>query len=211
VTKASINPGGATMARISSAKVTMAKAIERYFNVSLYLLVLTGFATLASTGGLDLPAEILVGLALAIRGYQLLTRHEFVIPERWTTILTLIYIFIYFADYLLCRTDFLPPASTWCCSRWWCGCSRCSGRATTTCLRCFVSDGAGGGGAHVGSLFLFSFAFFLLVAVITFVLMKCATRLPANPRTRRILALRIGRASRPTAAWRMDCWRSRPC
>jgi len=34
--------------------------------VSLYLLVLTGFATLASTGGLDLPAEILVGLALAI-------------------------------------------------------------------------------------------------------------------------------------------------
>jgi hypothetical protein len=34
----------------------MAKAIERYFNVSLYLLVLTGFGALASTGGLDLPA-----------------------------------------------------------------------------------------------------------------------------------------------------------
>ncbi|MGB9083202.1 MAG: hypothetical protein WCC46_01130, partial [Terriglobales bacterium] len=110
MTKASINPGGATMARISSAKVTMAKAIERYFNVSLYLLVLTGFATLASTGGLDLPAEILVGLALAIRGYQLLTRHEFVIPERWTTILTLIYIFIYFADYLFVSHGFLAAS-----------------------------------------------------------------------------------------------------
>ena len=88
----------------------MAKAIERYFNVSLYLLVLTGFATLASTGGLDLPAEILVGLALAIRGYQLLTRHEFVIPERWTTILTLIYIFIYFADYLFVSQGFLAAS-----------------------------------------------------------------------------------------------------
>jgi hypothetical protein len=138
VTKASINPGGATMARISSAKVTMAKAIERYFNVSLYLLVLTGFATLASTGGLDLPAEILVGLALAIRGYQLLTQREFVIPERWTTILTLIYVFIYLADYLfVSRAPFLPPASTSCSLPWSCASSRCSGRATTTCSPCF--------------------------------------------------------------------------
>jgi hypothetical protein len=36
-------------------------AIERYFQVALYLLVLTGFATLASTGGVDLPTLVLAG------------------------------------------------------------------------------------------------------------------------------------------------------
>ena len=40
---------------IPAGGITTAKAIERYFNVSLFLLVLCGFVTLASTGGLDLP------------------------------------------------------------------------------------------------------------------------------------------------------------
>src|ERR1035438_9300072 len=64
------------MATITMATTTMAKAIERYFNVALYLLVLTGFGALASTGGLDLPAVVGVGMALALRGYQLLTRRD---------------------------------------------------------------------------------------------------------------------------------------
>src|SRR4030081_181843 len=81
VVTVSANPG----------EITVAKAIERYFNVALYLLVLSGFGALASTGGLDLPAPGLVGLALAIRGFQLLTGREFAIPKRWTTVLTLIY------------------------------------------------------------------------------------------------------------------------
>src|ERR1019366_8317547 len=85
----------------------MAKAIERYFDVALYMLVLTGFDALASTGGLDLPAVDLVGLALALRGYQLLTRGEFVIPESSTTFLTLIYVFIYIADYFFLSRGFL--------------------------------------------------------------------------------------------------------
>src|ERR1035441_3129753 len=95
------------MATITMATTTMAKAIERYFNVALYLLVLTGFGALASTGGLDLPAVVGVGMALALRGYQLLTRREFAIPERWTNILTLIYVFIYLADYFFISRGFL--------------------------------------------------------------------------------------------------------
>jgi hypothetical protein len=87
----------------------MAKAIERYFNVALYLLVVCGFGALASTGGLDLPAFVLVGLALALRGYQLLTRREFVIPERWTTFLTLIY--VVFLRRLLCSFAQLSGAT----------------------------------------------------------------------------------------------------
>ncbi len=35
------------------------KAIDHYFELALYLLVLTGFGTLAATGGLDLPSMIL--------------------------------------------------------------------------------------------------------------------------------------------------------
>ena len=85
----------------------MAEAIERYLDVALFLLVLSGFVTLASTGGLDLPAVTIVGLALLIRGYQLLTQHTSVIPERWTTYLTLAYILVYFADYFLLSGGFL--------------------------------------------------------------------------------------------------------
>src|SRR5260370_41910385 len=98
--EASINRGG----------ITMARAIELYFNVALYLLVLSGFGALASTGGLDLPAVVLVGLALALRGGQLLTRREFAIPERWTTFLTLIYVFVYFADYFFLSRSFLAAS-----------------------------------------------------------------------------------------------------
>src|SRR5271170_5379998 len=97
VTQASSNPRG----------ITMAKAIERYFNVALYMLVLSGFGALASTGGLDLPAVGLVALALLLRGYQLLARREFAISERWTTYLTLIYVFVYLADYFFFSRSFL--------------------------------------------------------------------------------------------------------
>jgi protein-glutamine gamma-glutamyltransferase len=151
----------------------MAKAIERYFNVALYLLVVCGFGALASTGGLDLPALIVVGLALALRGYQLLTRREFAISERWTTVLTLIYVVVALADYFFLSRSFL---------------------ATTVHLALFLivvrlfslqrtrdhymlaalSFGMVLAAAvlTVGGVFLLSFAAFLLVAVITFVLME---------------------------------------
>ena len=163
VTEASINPGG----------ITMAKAIERYFNVALYLLVLSGFGALASTGGLDLPAVVLVGLALAVRGYQLLTRREFAIPERWTTFLTLAYVFIYLADYLFLSRSFLGASvhlvlfvmvvrlfSL----------QRPRDHYMLAVLSFLMVLAAAV--LTVGSVFLLSFAGFLLVAVITFVLME---------------------------------------
>src|SRR6266481_4412174 len=151
----------------------MASAIERYFNVALYLLVLSGFGALASTGGLDLPAVVLVGLALALRGFQLLTRREFVIPVRWTNSLTLAYVFIYFADYLYVSRGFLGanvhlvlflivvlqfslqrPRQHYL-------------LAALSFLMVLASAVL-----TVGSVFLFCFAGFLLVAVVTFVLME---------------------------------------
>src|SRR6202167_1299187 len=85
-------------------------AIERYFEIALYLLVLTGFATLASTGGLDLPTMMLAGAAILFRGYCVATRHVLLIPERWTTILTLVYIAFYLADYFVISRAFVSSA-----------------------------------------------------------------------------------------------------
>ena len=86
----------------------LTRAIDYYFELALYLLVLTGFATLASTGGLDLPSMVLVGLALAIRGYLLAKRQPFVISERWTTPLSIAYFVFFAADYLIFSHSFLP-------------------------------------------------------------------------------------------------------
>jgi transglutaminase-like putative cysteine protease len=163
VTEASINPG----------RTTMAKAIERYFNVALYLLVLTGFATLASTGGLDLPAVVLVSLALAFRGYQLLTNREFVIPDRWTTFLTLIYVFVYAADYFLVSRGFLAASVHLVLFAMMVrlfSLQRARDHYMLAVLSFLMVLAAAV--LTVGSLFVLAFAAFLLVAVITFVLME---------------------------------------
>jgi transglutaminase-like putative cysteine protease len=87
--------------------ITLPAAIERYFQVSLYLLVLMGFGTLASTGTLDAPTVVLVGAALAVRGYLLSKRTDFQMPTRVTNYLTLGYVLIYAADYSLFSHSFL--------------------------------------------------------------------------------------------------------
>ena len=163
MTETSANPG----------TITMAKAIERYFDVALYLLVLSGFVTLASTGGLDLPAVVLVGLALAFRGYQLLTRLEFAIPADWTTLLTLIYVFVYGVDYFFLSRSFLAASvhlvlflivvRLFSLQR-----TRDHYLLAALSFLMVLASAV----LTVGSVFLFSFAGFLLVAVITFVLME---------------------------------------
>jgi len=82
-------------------------AIERYLQVSLYLMVLTGFGTLASTAALDLPTALLVGMALLVRGVLLAKRSEVQIPERWTTYLTLGYGIFYVVDLTSLSGSFL--------------------------------------------------------------------------------------------------------
>src|ERR1700732_1452392 len=86
--------------------IPLQKAIEHYFELSLYLLVLTGFGALASTGGLGLPTTVLVGAALAVRGYLLAERRRAVISERWTTPLTFAYFVFFVADFFLFSRSF---------------------------------------------------------------------------------------------------------
>ena len=82
-------------------------ALQRYFEIALYLLVLTGFGTLVATGGLGLMTVLLVGAALLFRGYLLLRRRTWLIAERWTGFLTLGYIAFYLADFFLISRGFL--------------------------------------------------------------------------------------------------------
>jgi len=172
VTEASVNPGA----------ITMAKAIERYFNVALYLLVLSGFGTLALTGGLDLPAVILVSLALGLRGIQLLTRREFVIPERWTTVLTLIYVFIYLADYFFLSRGFLAASVhlvLFAMVVRLFSLQRTRDHYTLAVLSFLMVLAASV--LTVGSVFLFSFAVFLLIAIVAFVLMEMQHSVTSEP------------------------------
>src|ERR1700735_3919672 len=87
--------------------IPLPQAINKYFELSLYLLVLMGFGALASTGGLDLPTILLVGVALALRGILLAERRPVVISERWTTPLTVAYFLFYAADYFVLSRSFL--------------------------------------------------------------------------------------------------------
>src|SRR5574341_2020267 len=75
--------------------------IERYYEISLYLLIVTGFTTLASTGKLDAFSVLFFAAALAARGYLLLKGRTVVIPVRWTDYLTFVYVLFYLADFFV--------------------------------------------------------------------------------------------------------------
>lgn len=82
-------------------------AVDRYFGVALYLLVFVGFGTLASTGGLDILTVLLVSGALLFRGYGLVLHRNVLIPERWTTPLTVTYMLFYVVDYFVISRTFI--------------------------------------------------------------------------------------------------------
>src|SRR5579871_4765016 len=183
--------------------IPLQKAIDHYFELALYLLVLTGFATLASTGGLDLPSVGLVGTALAIRGYLLAKRRQFTISERWTTPLSIAY-FIFFAlDYFAFSRGFLPAtihlALFGVVVRMFS--LRRERDHITLAILAFLMILASAV-LTVDSVFLFSFAAFILMAVITFVLMEMRrsghaasvqARHSSDPKEHRHLAFSLAR------------------
>ncbi|HWO37155.1 MAG TPA: DUF3488 domain-containing protein, partial [Candidatus Acidoferrum sp.] len=153
--------------------IPLSQAINKYFELSIYFLVLMGFGTLASTGVLDWPAILLVGAALAVRGYLLAERRRIVFSERWTTPLTIAYFLFYAADYFLFSRSFLTATvhlvlfavvvRTFSLRR--------DRDYTTLAILAFLMVLASAV-LTVDSVFLFFFAAFTLTAVITFVLME---------------------------------------
>src|SRR3982751_6512251 len=82
-------------------------AIQRYFEASLYLLMLVGFLTLAGTGKLDAVSLAMVSVALVARAYLLVSGSSFNLEERWTNYFTVAYIAFYLADFFLLGSDFV--------------------------------------------------------------------------------------------------------
>ena len=90
------------------APAPLPAALDRYFEIALYLLLLMGFVTLASTGGLGITVLLLAGGGFLFRGYCLARNRPLLIPEGWTTLLTLLCVAFYLADYVLLSRSFLP-------------------------------------------------------------------------------------------------------
>src|SRR5579864_2231806 len=156
-----------------SGVIPMARAIDQYFDLALYFLVCTGFGTLASSGGLDLPSIILVACALAVRGYLIAKRRSFVISERWTTPLSIAYFVFFAADYFVFSQAFLPATvhlalfgvvvRTFSLRR--------ERDHITLAILAFLMVLASAV-LTVDSIFLFAFTAFMLMAVGTFILME---------------------------------------
>jgi protein-glutamine gamma-glutamyltransferase len=82
-------------------RVTSSRAVERYFQLSLVLTLVTAFFTLASTGRIDAPTVALVSLALIIRLIALVLGRDFRLSPRAVTLFSVFYLFFYTADILL--------------------------------------------------------------------------------------------------------------
>ena len=158
---------------IQSGVIPLQKAIDYYFELALYLLVLAGFATLASTGGLDTPSIVLVGTALAVRGYFMAKRRQVVISEQWTTPLTVAYFVFFAADYFVFSRSFLPAtvhlALFGVVVRMFA--LRKERDHITMAILAFLMVLASAV-LTVDSVFLFSFGAFMMMAIATFVLME---------------------------------------
>ena len=93
--------------RTHSEDLPLATAIRRYFDIALYLLIFTGFGTLASTGRLDFPTVVLVTAALLLRGYVLASQRQLLLSSRWTNLLTIACVGFYIADEFFISGTFL--------------------------------------------------------------------------------------------------------
>jgi protein-glutamine gamma-glutamyltransferase len=158
---------------IQQRGATFSSTIDRCFDVSLYLLILMGFVTLASSGGLDIPAAIIVAGALAFRAGLLAQRKTLVISERWTTPLTLVYFAFFALDYFFVSRGFLRAtvhlALFGVVVRMFS--LRRDRDYVTLAILSFLLVLASAV-LTVDSVFLFCFAGFMLMAVATFVLME---------------------------------------
>jgi transglutaminase-like putative cysteine protease len=80
---------------------------EKFFQGSLYLLLVTGFCALAGTGKLDLLSLAVAASALILRGYHVFQGKSVAIPERWATYLTVLYFAFYALDYFFLSQGFV--------------------------------------------------------------------------------------------------------
>jgi protein-glutamine gamma-glutamyltransferase len=156
-----------------SGTAPIGASIEHYTQWCLFGLVAAGFITLAGTGGLDLMTLLAMSTALVLRAYFLWKHRSVAISERSTTLLTVVYFGFFAADYFVISGKFLPATihlAVFAVIVRMFSLRRLRDQITLAILAFLMVLAAAI--LTVDSLFLLSFAAFLLVAVATFVLLE---------------------------------------
>ncbi len=158
---------------VHPAKRHIEHTLGRYFEVALYLLIVTAFVTLATTRGLDNFSIALVSSALLLRGYLLARGQNLLLPEKWTNSATLAYVAFYLADYFFLSGQFVTATvhlvlflmvlRLFSARR-----DRDNYFLAVIAFLMVLAAAV----LTVDSIFLFSFCIFLLAAVVTFILME---------------------------------------
>jgi hypothetical protein len=155
------------------APASLAESIQRYLLRALYLMVITGFLTLASTGALDLPTLVIVGAAILYRGYLLAIGQRFLLSQASITYLTLVFALFFLFDFLILSGNFVTATVHFV--------------LLLTLVRLFSARRnrdyvflavlaflmiLAAAVLTVDSTFLFLFAVFMLAAILTFILLE---------------------------------------
>lgn len=83
-------------------------SVQRYFEISLLLMLGTSFVTVATTGKLDLPSTILVFCALLLKLWSYVREADYSLSPRTVSRIAIFYIFFYGLDFLIFSADAGP-------------------------------------------------------------------------------------------------------
>jgi transglutaminase-like putative cysteine protease len=81
--------------------------VERYFGLSLFAMVVTGFVALAGTGKLDPLSLLFVLSALGFRAYLFFTKRNIVLSVQVTSRLTIAYVVFFLLDFFIISGGFI--------------------------------------------------------------------------------------------------------
>ena len=83
-------------------------SVQRYFEISLLLMLATGFLTVATTGKLDVVSIVVMCGALAIKLWSYVRGADYSLGPKTVTRISILYIFFYGLDFLIISTGPSP-------------------------------------------------------------------------------------------------------
>jgi protein-glutamine gamma-glutamyltransferase len=83
-------------------------SVQRYFEISLLLMLGTSFVTVATTGKLDLPSILLIFFALLLKLWSYVREADYSLSPRTVSRIAIFYIFFYGLDFLIFSADAGP-------------------------------------------------------------------------------------------------------
>jgi transglutaminase-like putative cysteine protease len=83
-------------------------SVQRYFEVSLLLMLATGFLTIATTGKLDVVSMVMMFGALGIKLWSYVRNADYSLSPKTVTRISIFYIFFYGLDFLIFSTGPSP-------------------------------------------------------------------------------------------------------